>query len=832
MKQFVGIDLGTTNSAICSYDGENVRIWKSPEQNDVTPSAISYDKRGNRYVGKRAYDSAPQNPKNAALLFKRLMGTKTQVHINAIDKDMTPEECSAEVLKVLYGYLPEEVRNDSEVGTVITVPAAFNQMQKTATMDAAKMAGIGKVALMQESVAAVMSVMRVKQTDGMFLIYDFGGGTLDVAIAESIGKKVNLLAHGGIAVCGGRDFDRGIFNQIVRPWLDENFKLPSDMLTNPAYESLHRLSLWAAEKAKIELSGKEESRITLTEFEIRTADMDGNEIYLDIPLTRDDLNSIIEPKINESVEKVLEVIQKNNLHVTDFENIVFIGGPSNYKPLRDKVSEMLSIPGVMEVNPMTTVAEGAAVYAESIDWASENRHRKDVRGQVKFDDDAVSFNYIARTSEEQTKFAVQIKGSIPAGMEFQVNSLDTGWTSGRVNLENNKIITLSLSLKGENKFKISVFDQYGSEVKTDQIVIDKISAIISAIPASHSVGVEIQKSLGSRETKLDWLIRAGDHLPKKGQRIYKATQVLKANSTESLNFKLWEGEIEEPVSDNRFIGVFSINGRDLVDGIIPSGADLVCDYEVLDSGNITIEVSVPQIGSSFKSERNFYSRQAGAVDFSSEEELDALLKDGDALLDRIEKLETTVNSEKLQRAREKVESALNIAYSDNPDTEPRQEAAESIYEAKRLLYEVKKENIMLVRKAEMLELKNFYEDVIHQYVTESEDRDIQTTFRRAQTSIQRRDSSFDGYIEEIRSKFYGILWAQDWYIIDDFKYVSKHGNDYIDTNKFNELVSDGMNALSDNRLGDLRKILIQIYSLPRKAYAQNEGSDFVNIMRG
>ena len=142
---------------------------------------------------------------------------------------MSPEECSAEILKVLFGYLPEEMRNDPDTGTVITVPAAFNQMQKDATMQAAQMAGIGKVALMQEPVAAVMSVMRARNADGMFLIYDLGGGTLDISIAESIGRRVNLLAHGGIAMCGGRDFDRTLMDNIVKPWLLENFDLPEEV---------------------------------------------------------------------------------------------------------------------------------------------------------------------------------------------------------------------------------------------------------------------------------------------------------------------------------------------------------------------------------------------------------------------------------------------------------------------------------------------------------------------------------------------------------------------------------------------------------------------------
>ena len=120
MKNYVGIDLGTTNSAICVYDGENVRLFKSPDQNDVTPSAIFIDRRGNKYLGRRAYDSAAQSPDNAATKFKRMMGTSTPIKLPAVNVTMTPEECSAEILKICFGYLPEEIRNDPETGTVIT----------------------------------------------------------------------------------------------------------------------------------------------------------------------------------------------------------------------------------------------------------------------------------------------------------------------------------------------------------------------------------------------------------------------------------------------------------------------------------------------------------------------------------------------------------------------------------------------------------------------------------------------------------------------------------------------------------------------------------------
>ncbi|WP_426117462.1 Hsp70 family protein, partial [Massilia sp. PWRC2] len=316
MKNYIGIDLGTTNSAVCAYDGESLRLFKSPDQNDVTPSAIFIDRRSNKYVGKRAYDNAARNPENAATLFKRLMGTSTPVKLPAVDLVMTPEECSAEILRVLFGYMPEEIRNDPETGTVITVPAAFNQMQKDATMAAAEMAGLGKVALMQEPVAAVMSVMRHRKGDGMFLVYDLGGGTLDIAIAESISGRVSLLAHGGIAMCGGRDFDRLLLDNVVKPWLLKNFDLPEDFSSDKRYATLRHMATWAAEKAKIELSSSDEAVVTLDDGELRIKDESGVDVYIDISVSREVFDDLIAAKLEESIAAARETMEKAGLSPT------------------------------------------------------------------------------------------------------------------------------------------------------------------------------------------------------------------------------------------------------------------------------------------------------------------------------------------------------------------------------------------------------------------------------------------------------------------------------------------------------------------------------------
>ncbi|MBS0382103.1 MAG: Hsp70 family protein, partial [Proteobacteria bacterium] len=615
---YIGIDLGTTNSAICSFDGEKVQLYKSPEQYDVMPSAIFIDRRGNKYVGSRAYMNAARNPDNAATLFKRLMGTSTPVKLPAVNLTMTPEECSAEVLRTLFGYLPEEIRGDGETGTVITVPAAFNQMQKDSTMSAADKAGLGRVALMQEPVAAVMSVMRHRKSDGVFVVYDLGGGTLDIAIAESIAGRVNLLAHGGIAMCGGRDFDRILFDNVVKPWLLENFDLPEDLAANSQFKSLLRMATWATEKAKIELSQKEEAVVSLPETELGVRDQSGAEIYIDIAVDRKRYDDLISSKVEESIQSARETLEKAGLSPHDVERVVFVGGPTHYKPLRDKVAFELGIAPSTDVNPMTAVAEGAAVFAESIDWSSQGRGRKSARGALSAGGALdLSFNYTARTPEAKAKIVAKLSRA-PAGIEFQIDSLDTGWSSGRVALRDGASVELGLTKPGDNTFKVFVFDSNGASValREDKIVIARTAASIDAIPASHSIGVEARNKVGGRLV-LDYLVREGDQLPKKGKKTFKSEESLKAGSAGSIKFKLWEGDVSDP-HDNRFIGVFEIRGTDFDDGVITAGAELICEYEVLDSGNIQLEVSVPSISGSFKSGRNYYSSQEGKIDYTNQ----------------------------------------------------------------------------------------------------------------------------------------------------------------------------------------------------------------------
>lgn len=832
MSCFIGIDLGTTNSVIASYDGGDVRVWKSPDQTDVTPSAIHFDKRGNKRVGVRAYSAGLTDPGSAATLFKRLMGTSTPVTLPSVRMTLTPEQCSAEVLKVLFSYLPEEMRNDPETGTVITVPAAFNHMQKDATLQAAELAGVGKVAIMQEPVAAVMSVMRARKADGIFIVYDLGGGTLDVAVAESLSGHVSLMAHGGIAMCGGRDFDRLLLEEVVARWLKQNFDLPDGFLADPAYSTLALLGAFAAEKAKIELSSRDEARVGLSEAEVRVRDRKGTEIYLDVPLRREELDKLIALKVEASIDAARETLRQAGLSPGNVERLVFVGGPTQYKPLRDRVVAALGVPGSTEVNPMTAVAEGAAIFAESIDWSSARRGRKSSRGALSIGGPmAVSFAYVARTPDVRTRIAIRLAGKPVAGAEFQVDCLDTGWSSGRLPLRDGTTVDVSLSKAGNNTFKVFIFDGAGGPMGLEQnrLVVSRVAASVDGIPASHSMGIEVLEKLGGR-TVLDWLVRAGESLPKKGKRLYKTSEALRAGGHGAIRFKLWEGDIEEPISDNTLVGALEIRGTDIEDGrAIAAGADLICEYEISDSGNGMLEVSVPSIGAAFHSGRNFYSRQEGQIDFTAAAQ--HVADEASRTKARIQEVEKSVDDPRLEAARKKVEGAAALPFGET-DPEVSKQALDDVLEARKLLSQVRKGHLREIRTIDLDSARKFFEDHIRELARPSEVSALENLFRTAQRSMERDDRDFENLLADIRGSFWDVLWRQDWFVVERFKYAMANPIAFVDRARYAESIRLGEQALKNGDVDRLREAVTLLGAIGIRNTAEDDLLATVNILRG
>jgi molecular chaperone DnaK len=826
MAVFVGIDLGTTNSAICTYDGEETRIWKSPEQNDVTPSVIYNDGR-RKYVGKRAYDLAPVSPESTARLFKRLMGTSTPIRIKGAESVMTPEACSAEVLKTLFGYLPVEVRSQV-VGTVITVPAAFNQMQKDATLQAAEQAGIGAVTLMQEPVAAVMSVMRKRATDGIFIVYDLGGGTLDVAIADAAGGRVSLQAHGGIEMCGGRDWDREIADSIVRPWLAKNFDLPESLRTDPAYKSLVSLVEWAAEKAKIELSSQGAAVVSLAETEVRLKDLKGAEIYVECPLTLVGLDALIERQITDSVTAVREAMERAHIGPHDVNRVVFVGGPTQYKTVRDRVAFELGISGALDVNAMTAVAEGAAVFAESIDWSSERRGRKSSRGVLDAAALGITFNYTSRTPAARAKVVVKMAAGAPAGAEFQITSIETGWSSGRIPLTDGASVDLTVSKSGDNRFKVEAFDSDGSSVRLpiEEITIIRTAATVDAIPASHSIGLEVLDRLGG-QPELEWIVKSGDPLPKKGVIRVTSAKSIRSGGPGALIFKLWQGDIGSPVTDNLFIGELRITGDDLEQGVISQGAEIICEYEISDAGTLAVEISAPDANVTVGTGHNFYSSKEGELNF--EDSADHVRSTVELLTERIEQMRLNVEDDELDVAEERLQDATRRAQTLDP--EGMKGAMDRTHEVKRILAAVRKRNLPQTRRVDLDACVDFFNKCCRSIAKPSEVSQFDNAARSASNVLDSQGSDFEILLGRLRGINWDVLWRQDWFVIEKFKQLTAKPHLFSDREVLAHLTATGKEAVRTDNLAVLREVVGGLYSIKINSGGDGEMLLDSNIVR-
>ena len=445
---YLGIDLGTSNSAVVGYDGETLRVFKSADGADVLPSALFINAQGRRFIGKRAYEQAALSPDNVAIAFKRMMGTSTPLTFGAAKTTLSPEDASAEILRTLVAQASLEAGGQTVTGTVITMPAAFNQMQTEATLRAAELAGIQPVALLHEPIAAAMgSMASAKSRNGQFLVYDLGGGTFDAALVQSSGGVVNVVANEGINMLGGRDHDRALLNEIVVPWLESNFDFGADYQLDPNYSKMLRRIQLRLEEAKIELTTRDTTQLFISDDELRLGDASGSDIYVDVEITRDQLERLVAPEIDRSIELCARMIRDHGFQPEDIDRVVLIGGPSKMPIVRNRVPEALGISVDLSTDPMTAVARGAAIYAESREWGETRSTRKASRA-TEVASAGVRFDFPARTSEDSAR--LRITGC--SNHRIRIDA-DDGWSSGEFDVAQEHRMALPLSRLGENTFR-------------------------------------------------------------------------------------------------------------------------------------------------------------------------------------------------------------------------------------------------------------------------------------------------------------------------------------------------------------------------------------------
>ena len=348
MGKIIGIDLGTTNSCVAVMEGGEPVVIPNAEGNRTTPSVVAFSKNGERLVGQIAKRQAVTNPENTVISIKRKMGTNEKVDIDG-DK-FSPQEISAMILQKLKtdaeNYLGQKVTQ-----AVITVPAYFSDSQRQATKDAGKIAGLEVLRIINEPTAASLAYGMDKEQDQKIMIYDLGGGTFDVSILDIGDGVFEVLATNGNTHLGGDDFDEAIIKYLV-----DEFKKSNGIDLSTDKMAMQRLKE-AAEKAKIELSGVQQTQINLPFI---TADATGPK-HLDVTLTRSKFEELIHDLVEATAGPVNQALKDAGLTANDIHKVLLVGGSTRVPAVQEVVKRITGKEPDKGINPDECVAIGAAI---------------------------------------------------------------------------------------------------------------------------------------------------------------------------------------------------------------------------------------------------------------------------------------------------------------------------------------------------------------------------------------------------------------------------------------------------------------------------------------
>lgn len=347
MSKIIGIDLGTTNSAVAVMEGNDAKIIPNPEGNNTTPSVVSF-KNGERIVGDAAKRQVITN-KDTATSVKRIMGSNKKINLEG--KDYTPQEISAMILQYMKTYA-EEYLGEPVTKAVITVPAYFSDAQRQATKDAGTIAGLEVERIINEPTAAALS-FGIDKTDKeqKVLVYDLGGGTFDVSILELADGTFEVLSTAGDNKLGGDDFD-----DIIVDWIADQFKKDHNIDLKADRMASQRLKE-AAEKAKKDLSGVLQTQISLPFISAGPS----GPLHFEATLTRAQFDKMTKKLVDRTIGPVKQALKDAGLNASDIDQVLLVGGSTRIPAVQEAVKKELGKEPNKSVNPDEVVAMGAAI---------------------------------------------------------------------------------------------------------------------------------------------------------------------------------------------------------------------------------------------------------------------------------------------------------------------------------------------------------------------------------------------------------------------------------------------------------------------------------------
>lgn len=651
-----GIDLGTTNSSICRMEKGEPVVIKTDTLKDTLPSCVSINKKGSIKVGDSAYNTMKSDKRRATkswkaessntyIEFKRSMGTDAKYACSNIGREYSSEELSSEVLKTLKSFVTDEVFRS----VVITVPAKFTVGQTTATIEAAKMAGFDHCELLQEPIAASFAYgLSSEQKNGIWMVFDFGGGTFDAALLKVEDGIMQVFDTAGDNYLGGKDLDAAIVENIIIPYLKENYSIDGILADKEKNAVLRDAMKTYAEDVKNQLSFKESEDI-LSNLGDLGEDEDGEEIELDITVTQQQVFDAMRPIFQKAVDVCKELMQRNNLSGSDLNKLILVGGPTHSPLIRQMLREQITPNVDTSIDPMTAVATGAALYASTIDAVV---NEKDIEvGTVKLE-----IGYEATSVEQSEWVSVKLDktgsgASCPDKVFVEFERSDNAWSSGKTEInEIGNVIEANLVEGKSNAFTVMCYNEKGDQLPCfpSEITIIQGSKVGSA-PLPYNIGIAIWDDYKSKAVfKVATGLEKNKPVPAVGviNGLSTSKKLRPGMAEDVLTVPIYQCEDAPEVGRTaalyEYVADVIVTGEE-IDSLIPENSPVDITLKVDTSEQMTMDIYFPSVDFTVSKSLDTSKKQNVA---EAERQIPQLIRDAQRDINRLDK--SGINIDTLQ----------------------------------------------------------------------------------------------------------------------------------------------------------------------------------------
>lgn len=599
----IGIDLGTTNSTIAINDKGKILVLKNVYQEEYTPSVFGFDRSGYKIVGKKAYEKLfyflnEKSQECYVAEVKRLMGSTKKLNFSNVKVDLSSEEISSEILKNLKETLLKKFPDFPTACVVITVPAYFSIIESEATKRAGNLAGFEYVVLLQEPIAAAFAYGFDNNINENWLIYDLGGGTFDVAVISSKDNNLSVKSHNGNNFLGGKDFDKLIVENIIVPEIIAKYEFKDLLRTNPKYISLFARFKGLAEDAKKYLSQENQAEIIVEGF----IDENNNDVFLIINLSRKKFEELIDSLITETIVLSKEAIRESGIVASSINRIILVGGPTQIPYIKERLEKELNINVDTSVDPLTVVAQGAAMYGagQLIPSVFENISKEKINNIL---DLTLNYEPLSADTDQIITGTIEKFKEIDANYYIQIQSESGVYTSTKIKLIRGKfLVNVDLEERKSNIFWIYLFDEKANiiPITPDSFTITQ-GLTITGSPIAHTIGLCIAKKdiyQNTFKNTFEPIFEKNSILPLKTTQTYYTTSKLsKGNEENTLPIKILEGESSDP-ENNDFICDLYLSGKNIPYNL-PEKTDVDITIEVNESREVVVLAYIPSIDQRF-----------------------------------------------------------------------------------------------------------------------------------------------------------------------------------------------------------------------------------------